>query len=259
MATQIFTADPKRNITFTFGDKTFVCSQVSAANLLDLQEKLSKAHPGARIHVMQACNNKGVRLSAGTHDYDAVFDISCSGITWEELQRFCRAHGWAAWWRHTGSWSSPSSFHVHMISLAAVKAGCKVGKYIDGGRSLGTPGNSSQVADYYNHALGLAGQHDSGDDHTWHPANIDATVFDYKAWLKKQEDDMPYQDWPKADKQALVDDVVSGILNAKVGPADDLTPVRLALYRASNVPDLIRAKSKSAVSSIVAKLTGKNA
>jgi hypothetical protein len=109
---------------------------------------------------------------------------------------------------------------------------------------------SSQYADYFAHRSGLVGH---VSDPTWHPADIAGTIFKYAQWLEanmqltaKQIDQIA---------QAAADKVVAQLLNATVGPASDPTPVRTALYRASNVPDLIRAKTKSAVDSVVKKLS----
>lgn len=235
-----FTKDPAKIVpTFTFGDKTFKATQITAGNLLDTQDRLTREHPGARIHVIQPCWNTGVELSAGTHDLDACLDVSIVALTWLDAQRFLRTCGWAAWWRHTGDWADPSVWHIHMVSLAAFKAGCPVGVFVPG-----------QVDDYYRHALGLAGQHDSGDDPTWHPADIDQTVFKYAKW---QEDHMPFTDWPKSDQDALAQAVADKVLGSVVGPSTDQVKVREALYRASNVPDLLR----TARDAILAKLTTK--
>lgn len=205
----ILTANPRRLITVNFGGRVFRCSQVTYANLLATQQYLDKHYPGARLVVIQGCFNTGVAASAGTHDFDAVLDVMIIGLPWLTAQKVLRKCGWAAWWRHTGTWAAKSRWHIHMICLASVEAGCTVGLYIDGG--LSTQGRviaSSQVADYRNHALGLAGQHNSGGDDTWHPADIDKTVFDYAAW---REDDMPYSNWPKKDREALAKDVAAAV------------------------------------------------
>lgn len=219
----ILTADPRRIIEVTFGGKTFRASQTTYANLLATQERLDRLHPGARILVIQPCFNTGVALSAGTHDKDAVLDVQIVGLTWEQSQRFLRESGWAAWWRHTGDWAARSAWHIHMVSLAAFKAGCPVGIFIPG-----------QVDDYYRHALGLAGEHDSGSDPTWHPADIDSTVFNYRKW----RDDMPYANWPDADKKALVTDVAAAVLNADVNA---LEPKGTPAFQGMTVRDLLKA------------------
>lgn len=234
----ILTANPRRLITVNFGGRVFRCSQVTYANLLATQAYLDKHYPGARLVVIQPCYNTGVSASAGTHDFDAVLDVMIIGLPWDASQKVLRQCGWAAWWRHTGTWASKTRWHIHMISLAAVKAGCTVGLYIDGG--LSTQGRivaSSQVTDYYHHALGLAGQHDSGDDRTWHPRDIDSTVFDYATWRL----DMPYRDWPKADRAALVKDVAEAvrdsILNADMNA---LEPKGTAMFQGVTFRDAVK-------------------
>lgn len=169
----IWTKDPARVVTATFGDKTFQAGQATYGNLLDTRARLAKIHPGAYLHVIQPCYNTDVEASAGTHDKDAVLDVRIYGVEWTTAQMFLRRCGWAAWWRHTGSWADPADWHLHMVSLGAFRAMVPVGIYVPG-----------QVDDYRRHALGLAGQHDSGDDPTWHPRDIDATVFSYRKWRR---------------------------------------------------------------------------
>jgi hypothetical protein len=49
-------------------------------------------------------------------------------------------------------------------------------------------------------------------------------------WPWPQEDDMPYRDWPDADRKALVEDIVAGLLNAQVDD-DPKFNVKQALRR----------------------------
>lgn len=240
-----------RLISVSFGGRFFKCSQNTYAALLDTQRRLAKAHPKAWIRVIQACYNTGVSASAGTHDYDAVLDVQIVGIPWDEAEKFLRKCGWAAWWRHTGSWASPSNWHIHMALLGAPAAGCTVGKYVDGGATLyGHVIYSSQYADYYAHRTGLAGHlHDP----TWHPADIPGTIFKYAPWLEAN------MQLTNRQINKIADAVVAKLLDKDtvVGPKDDQVPVRTALYRASNVPDLVRAKTRKAIDQVVSKLEQK--
>lgn len=236
-------------ITVSFGGRSFRCTQNTYAALLDTQARLSKAHPKAWIRVIQGPYNTGVAASAGTHDRDACLDVQIVGLTWPEAQRFLRKCGWAAWWRHTGSWASPSNWHIHMALLGAPAAGCVVGYLVDGGVSMyGHLVASSQYDDYLNHRSGLSGH---VADPTWHPADIAGTIFKYARWLEAN------MQISKKQMNDIADLVVAKLLKAEVGPADDQVPVRTALYRASNVPDLIRAKTSSAVDRVVKKLNQK--
>lgn len=157
--------------TDTFGGKTFRASERTFAHLDDTQRRLTAKHPKARLRVIQGCYSHG-SLSAGTHDFDAVLDVEIVGMPglsaadrWSNSQKFLRQCGWAAWWRHTGTWSRQSTWHIHMVSLGYET---KVGEFVPG-----------QVADYYRHALGLKGQHGSGSDGSWFPKDIASTVFVY--------------------------------------------------------------------------------
>lgn len=170
----IWTRDPARVVTAVFGDKSFRVGQATYGNLLHTRARLAVHYPACHLHVIQPCYNTAVPASAGTHDKDAVLDVSISNMGWLEGQAFLRRAGWAAWWRHTGTWANPSAWHIHMVALGAYKAGVPVGIYVPG-----------QVTDYYNHAQGLAGQHDSGSDPTWHPEPISDTVFSYRKWRRR--------------------------------------------------------------------------
>lgn len=140
---------------------------------------------GVKLGVYQSAYNVGVEASAGTHDKDAVYDVYIPDVEWLAAQRFLRELGWAAWYRYPPTFSA----HIHMISLGYTTP---VGVYVPG-----------QVDDYYRGALGLKGQHNSGDDPTWHPADIDSTIFDYPAWKAAQEDDM-FSDEDRAKLEATL-------------------------------------------------------
>lgn len=155
-----------------------------------------RAHVACCLYVVQSAFNTGVPASAGTHDYDKVFDVYVIRLksgrkVWVKGQRWLRRLGWADWWRHTGSWWNPSSWHHHMVCLSWLIDKCRVGIYVPG-----------QVSDYCAEPPrnGLSGH---PTDRTWHPENIRATIFDYDEWYRKQVEDMGYADWSKADKDAF--------------------------------------------------------
>lgn len=188
-------------VTITFGGKTFQCTTRTRDHLHWTAARLKKRWgPQASIRIIQGSYHHGP-LSAGTHDFDAVVDVRIVGIPgltkksrWMRAQTFLRYSGWAAWWRHTGTWANEADWHIHMASIptgipdesptptmvgaAYRRLGIKVGKYIDGGlTSTGKTSTTSQIDDYYAHALGLAGQHRAGSDPTPHPSPINAYVF----------------------------------------------------------------------------------
>ena len=186
----------------TVGGRTFTSSNRTAAHLTWTLAELERRHPSAHLVIIQTCYNRTIAASAGTHDYDGVFDVEIEGLTWWAAQRFLRSCGWAAWFRHTGTWADPGAWHIHMCSIpeglpanptieqidgAYSRVGIQVGIYVPG-----------QIDDYYAHALGLAGQHRAGSDRSWFPNNINATVYRY------QEDDlMAFSEWSDADKKAF--------------------------------------------------------
>lgn len=186
---------------------TFKCSNRTYWHLLWTIFVLRMRYPKARLQILQTCYHTGVDLSKGTHDYDAVLDVKIVGgvlgADWWKAQKFFRAHGWAAWFRHTKPWDTPSEYHIHMISLPpglpalpdavdvgrAYKAlGITVGEFIDGGYTTnnGRITGTSQVVDYCTlHAEGLAGQHDQNDDPSWHPKDFRTTVFRRALWFHR--------------------------------------------------------------------------
>lgn len=166
-------------VTTTIAGRTFRCTRRTEAHLLWTIQRLAKVHPEARLVIIQTCYNTGVEASAGTHDFDAVFDVEIVGLSWADAQRFLRVHGWAAWVRQPPTFT----FHIHMVSLGYPG---KVGIFVPG-----------QVADYYNHRSGLSGH---VADNTWHPDDIDSTIFDFEEWEREMEDGMRDEDWIKLEK-----------------------------------------------------------
>jgi len=160
-------SDAAELIWITFGGRTFKCSRRTAAHLLWTAARLERLHPDARIVVFQGSYNTGVEASAGTHDLDAVLDVQIVGLDWYDAQRFLRECGWAAWVREPPTFT----WHIHMVSLGYPG---DVGVYVPG-----------QVSDYYAHRSGLAGHL---PDPTWHPADIDATVFNYPRWVEQEDE-----------------------------------------------------------------------
>lgn len=219
---------PAEVITVTLGDKEFEAGRRTAAHIEATIEALAIQHPDAHFHVMQSCYHQGYAPSKYTHDFDAVIDVRIDGLDWWVAQRFMREQGWASWYRHTGEWSAVDAWHLHSVSI-----GCPgpVGIYVP-----------AQVDDYYRHSLGLKGQHNSGLDHSWFPADISLTVFDYPGFVAAKEDSMPYTDWPKADREALVKDVsaavVKGLLDAE--PDGGQLKVGALLKRAANATDRVK-------------------
>lgn len=229
--------DPCEVITYdqtnVFGDKVRI-GRRTAAHLDWTQQQLAKKIPGARIRVIQGTYHKGFDPSKGTHDFDKCLDVFIQSpggdvFKWKAAQRFLRRHGWAAWHR-TPQQDEDFTHHIHMITLGG--ADCPVGDLIP-----------SQLNDYRNHAFGLADLHAPGSDASWFPPDIDATIFDYREYM---EDQMGYRDWPQADKDALVNDIVRGLMNfdVKREPQLEIT-VREALLRAFNTPDILRAMQKN--------------
>lgn len=193
-------SNPNALVVVAAGGKAFRCTRRTWAHLLWTIERLGVIHPDARLVIIQTCYNTGVDASAGTHDFDAVFDVQIIGLDWWAAQRFLRAHGWFAWVRQPPAFS----WHIHMGSIPAGGRSFpqKVGEFVLG-----------QLVDYYNHTFGLKGQHNVDLDKSWFPGDvgtnppvgnptawrtaIDATIFDFEEWERELEDEMKAEDWQK--------------------------------------------------------------
>lgn len=182
-------------ITVTLADKTFRAGRRTAAHLEHTIAEIRDRLPDCRLHIIQPCYNTDVAASEGTHDKDGVLDVQIIGLDWLPAQRFLRELGWAAWFRFPPTFSQ----HIHMISL-----GCPgpLGEFVPG-----------QILDYYNHALGLAGQHDPGSDKTWFPDDIDSTIFDWEATMPLNDADKA---WISSQLDAAVDAAVRGVMQSPI-------------------------------------------
>lgn len=158
---------------------------------------LAIAKFGKQITVIQKDWNTGVAASAGTHDFDSVWDVWIEGEDPWEIEKFFRANGLGGWTRFPPLFG----WHYHGFTLPEREGqsisddfkvhGFKVGIYVDGGYSTrGGLVTSSQIADYYNKALGLSGQHTAGLDKHWHPANrpggVEATIFKLQPYVERR-------------------------------------------------------------------------
>lgn len=199
----------------------------TAAHLAFTQRYLDKHHPGAKVVVIQGGYNAGkVAASAGTHDYDACLDVYITGLSWTEMEKVLRRCGWAAWHRRPPSFGN----HIHMISLGY---NTRVGYLVPG-----------QVKDYFAHKDGLK-YHRA--DRSWHPENINSTIFSYRKWLE-QEVDMA--------------NIADQLIPMKVGPDDKVreVPLKAVLQDLEGTQDKHGAKLddiETKLDDILALLRGK--
>lgn len=160
---------------------------------LNRLNNLSVKKYGVEIVVIQPPYNSGVGASKGTHDLSEVWDLYIPGVGWWEQQRFFRANGFGCWYRRPPLFGN----HIHGFTLPPREGrsisddyavhGFKVGVYVDGGYStVGRLVASSQIADYYIHAFGLANQHNPGSDPSWFPKDIEATIFDLDTYVARR-------------------------------------------------------------------------
>lgn len=228
----------------TIMGRTFKCSDWTAGHLQATIDDLAERYPESRLVIIQPCYNTGVDASAGTHDFDGVFDVQITGMTWSKAQSYLRGQGWAAWHRTPAQGFAD---HIHMATIppglsgrptaaqvgaAYAKLGLKVGKYIDGGWTTSRPHKitaTCQVADYFAHAYGLANAHTSGGDRSWFPADIASTIHQPTAAAK------PTTVKPPAANQRVRDDWtahrVVDIHHLAAVEASDRQPWASAAYR----------------------------
>lgn len=222
---------------------------------LDYLNTLAKRAFGHGIVVIQSSYNKGVKASAGTHDYDACLDVYIPNVPWSAQQDFFRANGAGAYHR------KPPAFghHIHYFTLPPREgsgvnddfreAGFKVGKYVDGGFSLyGRKTTSSQIEDYYNHRTALAGH---AKDPSWFPPNIKATIFNLNSYVKsmkpkpkpKPTPAKPITPKPKPKKKT-VNAIAKEVIAGKWGVGDTRTS---RLKKAGYNPTAVQRKVNALV------------
>ena len=181
--------------------------------------------------VTQGSYQDTVEASAGTHNLGGVVDLVWCDHS--ECLYALRMAGMAAW--HRTPAQGPWRDHVHAVVI---------------GHPYLAPAAARQVTAYLSGRNGLA---NNGPDDGPRLDPIPRPVWPYP-----QEDDMPpYRDWPAKDREALVADVVAGILAA---PVNDKTTVRKALALASRANEVTRAqaaKTRGAVAALADALTGK--
>lgn len=244
------------------GDR-FTGSFRTVAHMASMMDDLDREHPSCTLHVIQPPYNTDNPSSAGSHDKDCASDTVIFGMDFPKAQRWFRSKGFDCWWRHTGTWASPSQWHIHGFPhpLGGQKFATTVGVLLDGGVSqFGHRVSSSQLDDYNHQAFGLENQHVPGSDNSWFP-NKPYPVFNLNAYVRtKQEENMEYKDWSKESKDELAERISRIVANsnrdllatkvvARNNTNDGVTKitVRQAIVRAANAIVFSRDKSADIV------------
>lgn len=178
---------------------------------LDEMDKKAIARFGSGVRVIQTAYNTGVSASEGTHDYDYCIDWDIPGVSGPTAQRFARFECGMADWYRTRAQGFPYHQHGFFLPPGGRVFPTRVGLYIDGGRSQGKSGYSSQLQDYWNNAYGLSGLHYPGSDPSPFPSTIAKQngIFKLDRYIQLQrEKDMEYKDWSDQSKNQLKDAVV---------------------------------------------------
>lgn len=240
--------DPTRKVKWSDDSVSWgpVTGSLRTISHLDWMSKKSEKNFGQKIIVIQPPYNTGYEPSAGTHDLDTCKDWYIPGVDWWMTQRFGRAHGDGCYYRRP---SQGFSNHIHGFTLPVNhRFATTVGIYIDGGFSLyGRLVTSSQLADYYAHRDALVGH---AHDPSWFPKDINATIFNFNAWLRAQREAlMEYKDWSKQSQQEMVKDVVDEFLSRKVSVRTpdntgfEMVTMKQAIARGANATPLIRDRT----------------
>lgn len=237
----LLNGNPLEVITFTFGGRTSRATRRGFAHLWHLQDELTKRRPDAWVRMIQPAFNTGVPQSAGTHDEADVWDLEIVGWdNWYAESRFIRDCGFASWVRDP----TQGDFGWHHHSIAP---GLPLDRYGDL-----VP---AQMDDYRRHALGLKGQHDSGDDPQCfnNSGALAHTIrrFDYPTW---KDDNMPLTDQEIA---AIAQKATDKLLDSELNLSDGTTvTVSTALRRAAQMPSNLD-NARAAINELIAA-TGKN-
>lgn len=169
----------------------------------------------------------GAATSAGTHSTGGAADFyplagidvdGDAGLVWLARQMGADAtwHRWFNWDGHNGV------EHVHSVLTGCVHNGAA--RYqIDKVRA-GLNGLANDFKD--DGPRPLSGR-------TWQQGI---------QWARQQEDDMPYTDWPQADKDALAKDIVAALLDREHVDKDGKVSVRQAINQTRN--DAAKAAGK---------------
>lgn len=185
---------PKPNKMCTWSKRTSSGKQIKGSFRtlchLNRLNNLSLAKFGKEIRVIQADWNTTVPASAGTHDFDAAWDLWIDGVDPNVMERFFRANGLGGWIRNPPLFG----WHYHGFTLPQREGtsvsddfkvhGFRVGVFIDGGYSThGRLVASSQISDYYEEKTGLAGHAKAPG---WYPPSKTATIFKLDAYVARR-------------------------------------------------------------------------
>lgn len=217
---------------------------------LDHVNTLAVQQFGTRIRVIQPAFNTGVPASAGTHDFDYCMDLWIPGVDGFVQQKFFRDNGGCFWFRQP--WQGFSNHeHGFPMPTGGRVFPTKVGIYVDGGKSQGESGNSSQLDDYWNETYGLKNMHEQGQDHSYFPSDNEKMkrIFDLPAYIKTQLEGTAmagYDDWDQAAKDeywkdfaqfgapAVLDTQFVVLKATKPGDHDKNISIRAAVQRNLN-------------------------
>lgn len=203
---------------------------------------------GIGVSVIQTAYNTGVAASAGTHDWDDCIDWEIPGVSVFDAQHFARFECGMADWGRTPAQGFPLHNHGFFLPPGGHVFPFKVGVFIDGGKSLGVSGYSSQIADYWAEAYGLKDMHYQSADPTPFPSDAAklAGIFNLNNYIQKQREiNMEYSDWSEASKREMAGDVADALAHRLLdvetvvwredGQPDKNVPIRKSLQRDLNV------------------------
>lgn len=189
----LLVGDPLEKITMSFGGMVSSASRLGFATLWEFDRRIREVKSNAWFRMIQPAFSSNPK-SAGTHTKFDVWDYEVVGWDdWYAESRLARLCGLADWVRHPGQ---GFSWHHHAASRATPSF--MLDNLVP-----------AQLDDFNRHALGLRGQHDSGDDpqcftngrltHRLSPP------FNYAAWKAR------YTMLTKEDKDWIKDAIASAL------------------------------------------------
>jgi len=168
-------------------------------------------------------NGGGAAASAGYHDQGGCIDVRIWDLTsgqQQKLVRTVRSHGGAGWRRDKTPQHGDMDPHCH-ITLGSDR-----------------PLSAGAAESWRSYLAGCNGLANNAPDYEWRPRPLVTNP--------PQEDDMPaYRDWDKADKDALVQDILDADMNLhepKGSPDFVGVTLREAIKNISRAVDAIPSK-----------------
>lgn len=221
-------------------NKSMRCTRRTGAHI-EWTFRMFREEFGREIRVFQGTYNTTVRASAGTHDKDALLDTDFGGLAPLDFVEWMGKHGWFGWYRRCPEFCGNLHWHGGSLPPGGKIFPQQVGLFVDGGRSQGRSGYSSQLADWWNGAKGLRGGHTPGSDpdRGRQPSDKTRYIFDFDAYINGEGLDS----MDEKERKQFAKEIAEALLEARLPADSDGGPrmrVGQALKQASKGPATTR-------------------